>query len=207
MTREKLQQIKIRSRGNKLSLAAVFHFVRPQTEGEAMSDIKTQTRDGVDRRGMLKCMGWAGTGALFTLSGGLASSVALDTALAQGINAKTAIKPLSFVQISDTHVGFSKAANPDPIATLRETIAQIKSLPQQPDFIVHTGDVTHLAKPDQFDLAHQVLSGLASQFTLFLANTILSVAMIPAHSTLVLAKIRLAMAGTASISAASTLSA
>jgi len=125
-----------------------------------MSDIKTQTRDGVDRRGMLKCMGWAGTGALFTLSGGLASSVALDTALAQGINAKTAIKPLSFVQISDTHVGFSKAANPDPIATLRETIAQIKSLPQQPDFIVHTGDVTHLAKPDQFDLAHQVLSEL-----------------------------------------------
>ena len=69
-------------------------------------------------------------------------------------------KGLSFIQISDTHVGFNKAANPDPVATLRETVARVKAMPVRPDFALHTGDVTHLAKPEQFDTARALLSEL-----------------------------------------------
>lgn len=120
---------------------------------------------GVRRREALRCLGWAGTGALYTLSGGIATSLTLDQALATpygpdrlSLGAKPAVvKAFSFLQISDTHIGFSKPANPDPAGTLRETIARIKALPMQPDFLVHTGDVTHLAKPEQFDLAQQLL--------------------------------------------------
>jgi predicted MPP superfamily phosphohydrolase len=115
--------------------------------------------DRVDRRGVLQCLGWAGTGALFTLSGGVAGAATLEQALS-GARPAPAGKPFTFVQISDTHIGFSKPANPDPVATLRETIAKIKALPVQPDLIVHTGDVTQLAAPAQFDLAQQLLGEL-----------------------------------------------
>lgn len=124
-----------------------------------MSDTKNPAHDIFDRRGMLQCMGWAGTGALFTMSGGIAHSRALHHPAAKPA-AATKVKPFSFLQISDTHVGFSKPANPDPLATLRETIARVKALPQQPDFVVHTGDITHLAKADQFDTAKGLLSEL-----------------------------------------------
>ncbi|WP_292963293.1 metallophosphoesterase family protein [Novosphingobium sp. UBA1939] len=108
----------------------------------------------LDRRKALRCMGWAGTGALFTLSGGIAHSRVLDGTSSAGNSAAA----FSFVQISDTHIGFSKAANPDPLASLRQTIARIRALPRQPDFVLHTGDVTHLATAAQFDTAQQLLS-------------------------------------------------
>jgi Icc protein len=112
------------------------------------------------RRQALKCMGWAGTGALFALSGGIATSLTLEQAIAAVPVVKkpaAATAPFTFLQISDTHIGFAKAANPDPVATLRETVAKIRALPVLPDFLVHTGDISHLAKPEQFDLAQQVL--------------------------------------------------
>ncbi len=117
----------------------------------------------IDRRGMLECMAWAGTGTLFALGGGIEASMTLDQALAAAPRhgAKTApLQPFSFVQISDTHIGFKKAANPDVIGTLKETIAKVRALPVQPDFIVHTGDITHLATPEQFDTAQQLLGEL-----------------------------------------------
>jgi len=115
----------------------------------------TPVEDGlIGRRGMLKCMAWAGTGVLWTVSGGVASSVLASEASA------AATAAFSFVQISDTHVGFNKAANPDPIATLHEAIAQVKALPQQPAFVLHTGDISHLSKPEQFDTADQILKDL-----------------------------------------------
>lgn len=114
--------------------------------------------DHTDRRGFLECMGWAGTGALFALSGGIASSTMIESAIAAPRKAVlTSVAPFTFLQISDTHIGFKKPANMDVAATLRETIAKIKALPRQPDFIVHTGDITHLATPEQFDLAAQML--------------------------------------------------
>ncbi|MES2019694.1 MAG: metallophosphoesterase [Pseudomonadota bacterium] len=118
----------------------------------------------IDRRGMLECMGWAGTGTLFALAGGITGSLTLDQAIAAtpkaGDTAVSAVKPFSFLQISDTHIGFKKAANPDVIGTLKETIAKVRALAVQPDFIVHTGDITHLATPEQFDTAQQLLAEL-----------------------------------------------
>jgi len=103
------------------------------------------------RRDALKCMAWAGTGALWALNGGVASSSMLG--------AGTATKPASFtfLQISDSHVGFAKPANPDARATLREAVAKIAGMPVKPDFIVHTGDITQLSRDSEFDDADQIL--------------------------------------------------
>ncbi len=109
--------------------------------------------EGLSRRGMLECMIWAGTGVLWSVSGGLPSSLGLTQALA----AAPAAKALTFLQISDSHVGFDKPANPDARATLREAIAKIKLLPQKPAFMIHTGDITHLSKPTEFDDADQLI--------------------------------------------------
>jgi hypothetical protein len=117
-----------------------------------------------DRRNALRCLGWAGTGALFAFSGGIASATTLEHALAgyerSAPNKSSGAGTFSFVQISDTHIGFSKPANPDTTATLKETIAKIRALPRRPDLVVHTGDVTHLATTEQFAMAQQLLSEL-----------------------------------------------
>jgi len=124
-------------------------------------------RKSMDRRSVLKCMGWAGTGALFRLNGGVVSSLTLESAMAAAaMQGKPTgpegqpVQPFSFLQISDTHIGFKKPANPDVIATLRETIAKVRAMPRKPDFLLHTGDITHLATPEQFDTAQQLLSEL-----------------------------------------------
>jgi Icc protein len=108
---------------------------------------------GEDRRGFLKCMAWAGTGALFTASGGLMSSISLDQAMA----APAAAKGFTFLQISDSHVGFNKPANPDSKATYQEAVNKIIAMPQKPDFIIHTGDISQLSKDSEFDDADQII--------------------------------------------------
>jgi 3',5'-cyclic-AMP phosphodiesterase len=107
------------------------------------------------RRDFLKCMAWAGTGALFAFEGGIASSVALDGAVAA--TPRRSAKALTFVQVSDSHIGFNKPPNADARATFREAIAKVKALPVQPDFIIHTGDVSQLSRDDEFDDADQML--------------------------------------------------
>ena len=108
--------------------------------------------DGVDRRGFLKCMAWAGTGLVWSLRGGLPSSRVFGADVPT-----TAPGDFTFVQISDSHIGFSKETNKDVIGTLRLAIAQINALPQRPDFIIHTGDLSHLSKASEFDAVDQVL--------------------------------------------------
>ena len=110
-------------------------------------------RRGPDRRDILKCMGWAGTGALWSVSGGVLSSVLVDQAIAAPRRAHS----FSFVQVSDSHIGFDKAANPDARATFREAVAKIRALPEEPDFILHTGDISHLSKDQEFDDADQII--------------------------------------------------
>ena len=109
-----------------------------------------------DRRGFLKCMAWAGTGALFAFNGGVGSSIGLDSALAAPL-LHGAAKPFTFVQLSDSHIGFNKPPNADARATFREAIAKVKALPNRPDFIIHTGDVSQLSRDDEFDDAEQML--------------------------------------------------
>jgi hypothetical protein len=113
---------------------------------------------GHSRRDALKCMAWAGTGLLWTLSGGIAGGALLPDAAAAGGPGRS--PGLSFVQISDSHLGFDRAANPDPSATLRATVAQIQALAVPPAFVVHTGDITHLSQDQEFDDARQILSAL-----------------------------------------------
>jgi len=109
-------------------------------------------QDGVSRRHALECMLWAGTGVLWTVSGGVPKSLSL-------LGDAQAATPSSFtfLQISDSHVGFDKAANPNALATLQEAITKIKALPNKPAFMLHTGDITHLSAPAQFDNAAQVI--------------------------------------------------
>lgn len=106
------------------------------------------------RRQMLECLGWAGTGLLWTIEAGVPSSLLLGAAGAQAAPAQA----FGFLQISDTHIGFDKPANPDARATLRETVALIRALPAKPAFVVHTGDVSHLSRDEEFDDARQILS-------------------------------------------------
>lgn len=114
--------------------------------------------DGMDRRGFLECMAWAGTGAICILSGGVLKSYALGEAARVATAMETA--EFSFVQISDSHLGFSKPANPDVSATLKVAIDKINALPRRPEFILHTGDITQLSKPAQFDTAAELLKGV-----------------------------------------------
>jgi hypothetical protein len=108
------------------------------------------------RRNFLKCMAWAGTGALFAFNGGIGSSIGLDSAIAAPLRRASAA-PFTFVQVSDSHIGFNKAPNADARATFREAIAKVKALPDRPDFIIHTGDVSQLSRDDEFDDAEQII--------------------------------------------------
>ena len=116
--------------------------------------INDHNRDGIDRRGFLRCMAWAGTGALCVLEGGVLKSYALGHG---SDSSKMPKGELAFVQISDSHMGFNKPANPDVAATYKTAIDRINALPVAPEFILHTGDITHLAKPEQFDTVEQMV--------------------------------------------------
>ena len=109
--------------------------------------------DGLSRRKVLECMTWAGTGVLWTVAGGVPRSMGIiGEAKAAEANG------LTFLQISDSHVGFDKPANPNAIGTLEEAVSKIKSLPVKPAFVIHTGDVTHLSKPSEFDDADRIIA-------------------------------------------------
>jgi 3',5'-cyclic AMP phosphodiesterase CpdA len=111
------------------------------------------------RRSMLKCMAFGGAGTLFALAGGVFTPIDLAVASADRQGAARLGKPL-FVQISDTHIGFNKEANPDVNGTLAQSIAFVNAMAEQPPLIIHTGDITHLSKPAEFDLAQQLFSQL-----------------------------------------------
>ena len=106
---------------------------------------------GHDRRHFLKCMTWAGTAMVWTVAGGIPRSRLIgsaEAATSTGFN---------FVQISDSHLGFDKAANPNTTATLQEALNDVTALPGTPAFMIHTGDISHLSKPAQFDTAQQLM--------------------------------------------------
>jgi len=108
---------------------------------------------GVSRRRVLECMTWAGTGVLWTISGGVPHSLGL-------VGSAAAAEPsgLTFLQISDSHVGFDKPANPNALGTLEEGINKIIAMPKKPSFMIHTGDITHLSKVAEFDNAERIIS-------------------------------------------------
>jgi 3',5'-cyclic AMP phosphodiesterase CpdA len=119
---------------------------------------KNFNNDGVDRRGFLKCMAWAGTGTLCILQGGVLKSFAVSQI--DKMDHSKMKGELAFVQISDSHIGFDKPANPDVTATLRVAIDKINALPVSPEFVLHTGDLSHLSKPSEFDTLDQSLKSI-----------------------------------------------
>jgi plastocyanin len=114
-----------------------------------------------DRRGFLKCMAWVGTGAVWTMTSGILRGMPLEQVAHGGTpHPSGGAGALRFVQISDSHIGFNKDANPDVTATLRAAIAKINAMPEAPSFLLHTGDLTHLSKPEEFDTLQQELTGV-----------------------------------------------
>jgi 3',5'-cyclic-AMP phosphodiesterase len=108
----------------------------------------------IDRRGFLRCMAWAGTGVVWTVTGGLLTGCELGGGRRP---AGRATRDLSFVQVSDSHIGFRGAANQDVTGTFRLAIDQVNALPARPAFVLHTGDLTHTSTPEQFDTVKQLL--------------------------------------------------
>jgi len=104
------------------------------------------------RKDFIGHVSWTGAGIAWTLS-----ASGLLTAHASAADAQSGF---TFVQISDSHIGFNRPENPDVVGTLRKTVAAINARRVQPAFVVHTGDITHLSKAEQFDTAKAVLSKL-----------------------------------------------
>ena len=119
--------------------------------------------DGINRRGFLKCMAWAGTAAFCVMEGGILKSFALGRPSLH----RHPKGELSFVQISDSHMGFNKPANPDVAATLKAAVDKINALPVAPEFMLHTGDISHLSKPEEFDNVDQILRSAKARDVFF----------------------------------------
>src|SRR5215467_1952133 len=124
--------------------------------------------DGIDRAGFIKCMAWAGTGVLWMMSGGVLKSFGMsqmiDRSTGQLRNGLTLPKSdFSFVQISDSHIGFNKAANNDVLGTLQAAIDKINAMPSTPSFVLHTGDLSHLSQPQEFDTLDQMLKSVKTE--------------------------------------------
>jgi 3',5'-cyclic AMP phosphodiesterase CpdA len=135
---------------------------------EDRPDPQNNNNDGVDRRGFLECMAWAGTGVLWMMAGGVMKSYGMSQLIDRGTGKlkKGVIIPpadFSFVQISDSHIGFSKPANPDVTGTLQATIEKVNNMKSAPAFVLHTGDLTHLAQADQFDTLDQSLKSVRTE--------------------------------------------
>jgi 3',5'-cyclic-AMP phosphodiesterase len=138
--------------------------MRNEISNRSDEDLQKRNDDGVDRRGFLKCMAWAGTGLIWTMSGGVPVSQALGKGSGRGAGKGS---DFSFAQISDSHMGFNKPANPDVAATLQFAINKINALSTPPEFLLHTGDITHLSKPEQFDNVDQILKGARAKDVFF----------------------------------------
>jgi 3',5'-cyclic-AMP phosphodiesterase len=117
-----------------------------------------QSRDGIDRRGFLKCMAWAGAGVIWSMQGGILRSRAFGDDSVQAPPSD-----FDFVQVSDSHVGFNKGVYSDVIGTFQLAVSRINSLPRPPELVLHTGDLTHLSKPAEFDTVSQVMKSIRTQ--------------------------------------------
>jgi predicted MPP superfamily phosphohydrolase len=119
--------------------------------------------DGVDRRGFLKCMAWAGTAVVWSVNGGVLSSARAGQRPTRAFEAAD----FTFVQISDSHIGFGKDPNKDVVGTLRIAVDRINALPKRPDLLIHTGDLTHLAEPAEFDTVAEILKSVKTERSVY----------------------------------------
>ncbi|HEV2463366.1 MAG TPA: metallophosphoesterase [Acidobacteriaceae bacterium] len=133
---------------------------KPLQESSDETPASTSPNDGIDRRNFLSCMAWAGTGLLWTITGGVpVSKVFAAAAAGEGDRGAQHRSDFSFAQISDSHIGFHKPVNQDVTGTLKIAIDRINALPVAPDLVLHTGDISHMSKDAEFDTADQVIRG------------------------------------------------
>jgi 3',5'-cyclic AMP phosphodiesterase CpdA len=114
-------------------------------------------REGMSRRQLMRHAGWFGAAVVLTVAGGEVISQVADGRSATGTDGTGTLR---FVQVSDSHIGFNGPANTNVTESFTEAINQVNGLGFRPDFIMHTGDLTHLSTPAQFDQVHQMMSGL-----------------------------------------------
>ncbi|MEP6494100.1 MAG: cupredoxin domain-containing protein [bacterium] len=134
---------------------------RPKGSNFITADL---SEDGVDRRGFLRCMAWAGTATVWGMVGGIPTSFPVSRLPFLSDAQK---KSIFFAQVSDSHIGFNKEANKDVTATLQEAVNKLNALPQTPALVLHTGDITQLAKPEEFDTANEVLKSIKTDRTFY----------------------------------------
>jgi 3',5'-cyclic-AMP phosphodiesterase len=139
--------------------------LRQNKENETSEDTNGSKRpvvDGIDRRNFLQCMAWAGTGLIWSMVAGVPTSKLLADTHGSPSAKASKVEDFSFVQISDSHIGFNKAANQNVTNTLKIAIDKINAGSagmKQPEFMIHTGDITQSSKPTEFDTAAQVIKG------------------------------------------------
>jgi 3',5'-cyclic-AMP phosphodiesterase len=133
--------------------AGLDHDFAPD-RGQDAESVASQG-DQIDRRGFLRCMAWTGGGLVWAISGGVLSSCTF----AQAALGQKSEADFSFVQVSDSHIGFKNVPNLDVAGTFQQALDKIKALPTPPAFVVHTGDLSHLSKSDEFDTVDQLLKG------------------------------------------------
>jgi 3',5'-cyclic-AMP phosphodiesterase len=131
---------------------------------EHTSDGKINLLADPARRRAMKCLAWSGAAVVWTVSGGVAKALGMAN---EDQTARAANGQFTFAQISDTHIGFKKDANPDVVGSLRRAIADLNALPTRPAFVVHTGDISHLSRPEEFDAAKQILRELKTDRILY----------------------------------------
>ena len=122
--------------------------------------------DGIDRRNFLSCMAWAGTGLLWSMVGGVPSARLLGQGSATHGGHSAGHADFTFAQISDSHIGFNKGANPDVSGTLRKAIDRANTMAagvKSPDFMLHTGDITQNSKATEFDTAAELNKGFRGE--------------------------------------------
>ena len=119
---------------------------------------KDTTHDGIDRRGFLKCMAWAGAGMVWAMKGGILTARAFgDTA------APVSGADFTFAQVSDSHVGFNKGVYTDVVGTFQTAVQRVNALSTPPSLVLHTGDLTHLSKPEEFDTVAQAMKSIKAE--------------------------------------------
>jgi len=115
---------------------------------------------GLERRNFLKCRAWGGTGIVWAVSAGGLLSACGD--LTDTPTPKT--EGFTFVQLSDSHIGFNtEGVNTDVVGTLKQSVDRINALPQRPALVLHTGDISHNSKPEEFDQASQIMNTIKTE--------------------------------------------
>lgn len=129
-----------------------------------MSDYieKDGSTDGVDRRGFLKCMAWAGAGLVWAMKDGI-----LQSQVFGADPASLARADFTFAQLSDSHIGFNKGVYSDVVGTFQLAVSRLNALPAPPSLVLHTGDLTHLSKPKEFDTVAQIMKSARVERTFY----------------------------------------